>query len=290
MATATKKRPSHSSRNTSTWTSLDPSLTLLTENTRKAYVSTITSFRQFLDGREASGDLARTFFLTLVDHGLQGGKKGLKATSLHRHAAALRWLFVEVLNQETPRFPKVRPEQKEPRYLTLEQAQAVVAACETPQEKAVIYTLYGAGLRVSELLGLTREDIDPMGYLRIWGKGGRQERVPVADQVTKALADHLQGKRGQGVFAFGYSRLRTILNTVANRAGVPRVNPHAYRHSFVTHSLMAGAAVQDVSRVVRHRNLQTTMGYTHLAGHELRSRLPNLFQNEKTEKTDTNTK
>lgn len=290
MTTATRKRPPHSSRNTSTWAPLEPSLTLLTENTRKAYVSTITAFRGFLDGRDPAPDLARTFFLTLTDHGLQGRKRGLKAASLHRHAAALRWLFVEVLDQEAPRLPKVRQEQREPRYLTLEQAQAVLAACHTPQEKAVIHTLYGAGLRVSELLKLTREDIDPMGYLRIWGKGGRQERVPVADQVTKALADHLQGKRGQQVFPFGYSRLRSILNVVANRAGVPKVNPHAYRHSYVTHSLMAGAAVQDVSKAVRHRNIQTTMGYTHLAAHELRSRLPNLFENKKAEKTDTNRK
>lgn len=285
-ATTGPSRPSKppaadSSRNSHLWESLEPSLSLLSTNTRKAYISTIEAFRADLDGGEPTPELARDFFLALVNRGVERNSRGLKATSLARHRAALRWLFREVLDRELPRLPRVRQEEREPRYLKLEQAQAVIKACLTPLERAVIHTLYGAGLRVSELLNLKREDIDGDGYLRIWGKGSRQERVPVPEQVMQALAAHIEGKRQQQVFAFGYSSLRAILNVVADRAGVKRFTPHALRHSFVTHSLMAGAAVQDVSKAVRHRNIQTTMHYTHIADHELKSRLPNLFENQK---------
>lgn len=270
-----------SSRNSHLWDSLEPSLSLLAINTRKAYISTIEAFRADLDGGEPTPELARAFFLALVNRGAEKKSRGLKATSLARHRAALRWLFREVLDRELPRLPRVKQEEREPRHLKLEQAQAVVKACRTPLERAVIHTLYGAGLRVSELLNLKRDDIDADGYLRVWGKGGRQERVPVPEQVTQALAAHTEGKRQQQVFDFGYSSLRAILNVVADRANVKRFTPHALRHSYVTHSLMAGGTVQDVSKAVRHRNIQTTMHYVHIADYELKQRLPNLFENQK---------
>lgn len=278
-----RKRSADSSRNNHLWESLEPTLALLSPNTRKAYISTIEAFRADLDGGEPTPELARTYFLDLVNRGAQEKSRGLKATSLARHRAALRWLFREVFDRELPRLPRLKQEEREPRYLKLDQVQAVLSACKTPLEKAVVHTLYGAGLRVSELLGLKRDDITPGGYLRIWGKGNRQESVPVPEQVTKALAAHIDGKRRQEVFPFGYSALRAVLNGVADRAKVQRFTPHALRHSYVTHSLMRGAAVQDVSKAVRHRNVQTTMAYTHIADHELKSRLPNLFENEKSD-------
>ena len=268
-ATTTPPAPD-STRNTDPWALLEPSLALLSLNTRKAYGGTIRSFREYLDGQEVTPELGRAFILGLVT-------RGLKSSSMERYRAALRWLFVEVLDQQLPRFPKMAHQESEPRYLRQEETQALLAACGSTLEKAVVYTLYGVGLRVSALLGLTREDLDPEGYLRIWGKGGKQEWVPAPEEALEALAAQLGEKRGSQVFRFGYSRLRSILNQLADRAGIKRFNPHALRHSYVTHSLMSGASVQDVSRAVRHRNIQTTMRYTHIAARDLKGRLPNLL-------------
>lgn len=269
--TATASPPSaDSTRNSDLWAPLEPSLALLSVNTRKAYAGTIRSFRDFLDGQEATPELGRAYALSLVT-------RNLKSSSMERHRAAIRWLFLEVLDLPVPRFPKLSHEENEPKYLSQEETKALLAACRGVLEKAVVFTLYGSGLRVSALLGLTREDLDPEGYLRIRGKGGKQEWVPAPPETLEALTAQLREKRGSQIFRFGYSRLRSILDVVADRAGVGRFNPHALRHSYVTHSLMSGAAVQDVSRAVTHRNLQTTMRYTHIAARDLKGRLPNLL-------------
>jgi site-specific recombinase XerD len=149
------------------------------------------------------------------------------------------------------------------------------------RDDAVLELLYGCGLRVSELCGLDAGDIDlPGRTVTVWGKGGRQRRVPMHDQCARAVKQWL---------ALGRSRLARVdspleavfLNRVGRRLG-PRdvrrlvdrrspvpTHPHALRHSFATHLLDGGADLRVVQELLGHASLQTTQVYTHVSKERL---------------------
>lgn len=263
------KPPSDSPTHKTAWQQADDAMILLRPNTRKAYAQTLRDFREYQEGSEPDLEQARPYLLGLLN-------RGLKATSVARHQAALVWLFREVLGQEKPRPLKLVKDEAEPPMVKQDDISKLIGACQIPRERAVLLTLYGAGLRASELLRLTWEDVDPQGDLRVWGKGGHQDRVPVKPSVIEAL-EALPHRRGEPrVFPFAYDKLRLLLNQLADRAGVPRFTPHALRHSSATHHLLQGADVRDVSGLLRHRNIATTMRYTHLLSDDLQRRLPDI--------------
>ena len=162
-------------------------------------------------------------------------------------------------------------------------AAGMVEAATRARDDAVRELLYGCGLRVSELCGLDAGDIDiPGRTVTVWGKGGRQRRVPMHDQCARAVKQWL---------ALGRSRLARVdspleavfLNRVGRRLG-PRdvrrlldrrspvpTHPHALRHSFATHLLDGGADLRVVQELLGHASLQTTQVYTHVSKERLLS-------------------
>jgi integrase/recombinase XerD len=154
------------------------------------------------------------------------------------------------------------------------------------RDRAILETLYGAGLRISELVGLDVDDVDlEEGSVRVFGKGSKERLVPLGRFATRAIEGYLTRARpalaraGSGAAMFLNQRggrltrqgAAKILGTAARRAGVKkRVTPHTLRHSFATHLLEGGADVRVVQELLGHATLTTTQIYTLVTGDRLR--------------------
>lgn len=151
------------------------------------------------------------------------------------------------------------------------------------RDDAVLELLYGSGLRVAELCGLGRGDVD-VETLRVtvWGKGSKQRQVPLSEPAAAALRGWLAA--GRAAMAEGHPPTDALfLNRRGKRLGprdVRRIldhrstsptHPHALRHTFATHLLDGGADLRVVQELLGHASLETTQVYTHVSKERLLS-------------------
>jgi integrase/recombinase XerC len=164
---------------------------------------------------------------------------------------------------------------------------ATAADAPAPRDRALLELAYSSGLRLSELVGLNRGDVDRgAGLVRVRGKGRRERIVPVGEGALRALENYLTARprpaRGDEPVFIGRAgrRLsgRTVQRVVRRRlADVARglgVTPHALRHSFASHLLDRGADLRAIQEMLGHRSLATTQVYTHVS----RSRLLKAYE------------
>ena len=170
------------------------------------------------------------------------------------------------------------------KLLTAPQGEAAMAI----RDRAILETLYSAGLRVSELVGLTDGEVDlAAGIVRVRGKGKKERLSPIGSYAAKALKHWLavrklsprekQGREAP-VFTnkFG-TRLTTrsvarMLEKYLTVTGLDqRTSPHTLRHSFATHLLDRGADIRSVQELLGHKSLVTTQIYTHVSTANLRA-------------------
>lgn len=247
------------------WHEAEAALSLRAANTRRAYASTLRGFRHSLRARPPTAELARGYLLGMA-------RAGAEPSSVLRHQAALAWLFRKVLHRQPPEPLEISRREAEPRWLSMEEVERLVAACRTPTERALLLTLASSGCRISEALRLTWEDIHADGFLRVWGKGGRQRTSPVGDSTIAAIQALPRRRREPRIFGFGYDKARTTLDGLAARARIEHFTPHALRHTCATLSLLEGMDIRDVSEQLGHASLATTRRYTHLLPVDLRRR------------------
>lgn len=150
------------------------------------------------------------------------------------------------------------------------------------RNKALIETLYSAGIRVSELAGLDMGDLDTAsGLLRVWGKGKKERMVPIGNRAIESInayRDALNQETGIGRQSNGAmflnkdkGRLSTrsiarVVDKLARACGIAvPVSPHALRHTFATHMLDGGADLRAVQELLGHSSLSTTQRYTHVS-------------------------
>jgi integrase/recombinase XerD len=217
--------------------------------------------------------------------------RGLAPTTIARRAAALRSFFRHQAllgtRAENPaaELDLPRRTRRLPRTLSPGEAERLVEAAQgtTPRamrDHALVELLYGAGLRVSEAVGLERGAVDLEERLvRTIGKGGKERVVPIGRQAVEALRRylahgraHLDRRHRPELFlnAKGGPLTRAgaflILRTLAAKAGLEpeRVHPHLLRHSFATHLLEGGADLRSVQEMLGHADLATTELYTHV--------------------------
>ena len=154
--------------------------------------------------------------------------------------------------------------------LTPDEANRLANACETAEERLVIWTLLDTGLRVSELAGLQREDIDWQGRrLRIRGKGGpfgkrsKVRVVPLSPRVRALLEPHFALHESFGV---SERKMQRMVKPVANRAQISRtVSPHVLRHTFSANAIQKGISLPALQRILGHDHLETTAIYLNLS-------------------------
>jgi integrase/recombinase XerD len=217
--------------------------------------------------------------------------QGLASSTIARRAAALRSFFrhQSLLDgrAENPaaELDLPRRTRRLPRTLSPGEAERLVEAAEgtTPRalrDHALVELLYGAGLRVSEAVGLERGAVDlDERLVRAVGKGGKERVVPIGRRAAEALRrylahgrPHLDRRHRPELFlnAKGGPLTRAgaflILRTLAAKAGLEpeRVHPHLLRHSFATHLLEGGADLRSVQEMLGHADLATTELYTHV--------------------------
>ncbi|HYM81908.1 MAG TPA: tyrosine recombinase XerC [Candidatus Limnocylindria bacterium] len=184
----------------------------------------------------------------------------------------------------SPRLPRRLPRTLPERELSQALDRLAGDDAASRRDRALLELTYSAGLRLSELVGLNRGDVDSKsGLLRVRGKGRRERVVPAGQLALGALARYLAGDGrtvGRGdepVFAGargGRLSGRTVQRVVQRRLGeVARglgVTPHALRHSFATHLLDRGADLRAIQELLGHRSLTTTQIYTHVSQSRLR--------------------
>jgi integrase/recombinase XerD len=250
--------------------------------------------RSWADGPDA----ARRHLAARTKRGAAAGRDpGLAPTSLRRRAASIRgfyrFAYGDGLIQrdiaahlDLPRQPRLLPE-----TLTVAEVEALLEAAPDLRARALLELLYAAGLRVSEALGLDREDLSTDGgFVRVIGKGDKERLVPVGDIALDWLARwidegrpallalaHVAPPRGGPLFLgerggrLARQQAFAIVKAAARRAGLPdAISPHTLRHSFATHLLEGGADLRIVQELLGHASISTTQLYTHVTGERVR--------------------
>jgi integrase/recombinase XerD len=262
----------------------------LSERTLDAYGRDLADYREFAARHQlASWEEATLTFVDGYFASLQ--RRGLASATVSRRRSTLRG-FHGFLARTGHRaddpvalLPAPRRERKLPHALTRDDVEALIAhpQGEEPlalRDRAMLELAYGSGLRVSELTGLLRNQVDLGGKaLQVTGKGDKQRVVPFGRAALSALRAWLERGRPQlaaharheAVFVNArggrLSRMGwwKILGGHARGAGITaRVHPHALRHSFATHLLEGGADLRVVQELLGHASITTTAIYTHL--------------------------
>ncbi len=217
---------------------------------------------------------------------------GLSPSTVARRVAAVRTYFRHLIlvgargenpaaSLQLPRRPR-----RLPRALSPAETERLIDAAigTTPRslrDRALVELLYGAGLRVSEAVGLEKSGVDTEERIvRVLGKGGKERLVPLGRPAAEAVRRYLALGRAQldrryrpelFLNARGGPLTRAgaflILRRLAEKAGLEpeRVHPHLLRHSFATHLLEGGADLRSVQEMLGHADLGTTERYTHVS-------------------------
>ena len=224
---------------------------------------------------------------------------GQEKTSMGRKLAALRSFYRFLLREGQVTASPVafitgpRRQKHLPRFLIYAEVEKLLAApATTPlglRDRAILETLYASGIRVSELVGLDKENLDlEAGYARVLGKGRRERIVPLGRQAVNANRDYLARGRPELARRRNPPELQALyLNHIGGRLTVRGVrerlshyvekaalsggiSPHTLRHCFATHLLERGADLRVVQELLGHINLTTTQIYTHISQARLR--------------------
>jgi integrase/recombinase XerC len=215
----------------------------------------------------------------------------LSAVTLRRKLAAVRGLFRYMLREgivtvnvarlvRTPKAP-----QKLPEVMSAGQVGALIdgvsdGKLERPhpvRDRAILELLYGCGVRVSELAGLSLHDLDRAErWLRVRGKGRKERQVPMPGQAAEALERYLAERpvvRDEPAVFLNHSGgrltdrgIRGIVKFYATFVnGDPSIHPHSFRHAYATHLLADGADLRAIQELLGHARLSTTQKYTQVA-------------------------
>ena len=153
------------------------------------------------------------------------------------------------------------------------------------RDRAILETLYSTGIRVSELVGLNKEDVDFIsGVLKVYGKGKKERLVPVGDKALRAIRAYFEKikvteiNERKPVFLNKSQRrvsdraVRRIVHKYIHKTSLNEsISPHTLRHSFATHMLDRGADLRSVQELLGHANLSTTQIYTHVTTDRLKA-------------------
>ncbi|MGP1271893.1 MAG: tyrosine recombinase XerC [Phycisphaerales bacterium] len=185
-----------------------------------------------------------------------------------------------------------RQSKRLPKAITIEQVEQLLAAPGSDdvlgcRDTAMLETLYSTGIRVSELVGLDRDDLDlPGEAMRVRGKGNKERIVPLGAHAIAAIVRYIETASADphfgAVWAESTAKKPLFLNKHAERLSSrsvrrkldkylrsvgldPSISPHTLRHSFATHLLDNGADLRSVQELLGHQSLSTTQVYTHLS-------------------------
>lgn len=269
----------------------------LSGHTRSAYASDLRSFLRFLQSRSQQSLNAVTR-KQILDFLMWEKEHGLASSSLSRRLVSIR-IFFRYLQQEgllttnvtdtmdSPKLWKVLPETLSPREVERLLAGPRTERKYGPRDAALLETLYGTGLRVSELVNLQLDDVHfDAGYVRCMGKGSKERLVPIGGAAMESVRRYLQELRPKLVRTpqertlflsnrgrrFQRQTVWKLIKEHAREAGITkRISPHTLRHSFASHLLINEAPLRVIQEMLGHADIATTQIYTHVDQSRLKS-------------------
>ncbi len=263
----------------------------LSANSICAYETDISRFLDFLESRQILS-LAHVDLTVILAWLIDLTRSGLAPKSRARHLITLRGLFRFLV---TEKYLSVNPVKEVdipkagrslPEIITIPEVAALLDIIDTthPRElrnAAMLEVMYGAGLRVSELIFIKTQDVNlDANLVRVTGKGDKERMVPIgtkAASVTRQWKDRgrprmlknitspylFVARAGKPMTRQGFWK---IIKKYAVQAGILRnVTPHTLRHSFATHLLEGGADLRSVQTLLGHTDISTTQIYTHIS-------------------------
>ena len=264
--------------------------------TLEAYGRDLDAYIACLAG--ARRDPCRVDPADLTRYLLQARTAGLGPRSVARALSAIRTFHkFLVVDERTDRDPTAhleapRPILRLPDTLSRPEVECLLAAppADTPRgvrDRTLLEVLYAAGLRISELVGLTLADLNLAGgFVRVRGKGSKERLVPLGRAAIAAVKEYLgsarpallQGRAVKALFPGRAGRPLSrqafflALKRYARLAGIARrVSPHVLRHAFATHLLEGGADLRSVQLLLGHADIATTQIYTHVSRAHLKA-------------------
>ena len=283
-------------RNFETYLRLEKSLS---ENSVEAYLGDVSKLEKYFTESGSETTPAKVTYSDLKGFILWYGSENNNARTQSRVLSGIRafykFLLIDGEIEENPssliESPKIGL--KLPEVLSVLEIDSMIAEIdlskpEGHRNKAIIETLYGCGLRVSELVNLRLTDIHyGEGFVIVTGKGNKQRLVPVSGKALKEIdiykkdRDCLSVIHDQNVLFLNRrgskltrAMIFTIIKDLAAKAGIRKnIHPHTFRHSFATHMIEAGADLRAVQEMLGHESILTTEIYTHIDRSYLRDTL-----------------
>jgi integrase/recombinase XerC len=265
--------------------------------TVETYIRDLRSFRDYVRGQGLPAD-ARKLDIVALRGFLSSLFGSNQASTMKKKVSAVRSFFKFLLKRQVIesnpasglRSPKIA--KSLPRFLSVDQAFRVMDA--PPKEdkrakplkmrdQALLETLYGTGVRVSELAGMNLEHCDfTESEVRVLGKGGKERIVPLGKTAVAAIRAYLPERGGllekakegnpdalwlsQGGLRLSVRQMQNVVRRHGMLgAGRGDLHPHAMRHTCATHLLDAGADLRSIQELLGHSSLSTTQRYTHVS-------------------------
>ena len=250
------------------------------------YINHITDIQQL----KSFDEVTRHHILLHLENLKMNGKT---ARTVSRHISSIRsfhqFLLREKVSSTDPTVHLELPviEQKLPTILSIEEIERLIHTPDTSKPQgvrdiAILELLYGSGMRISELIELNLDDLHlTMGFVRVFGKGGKERIVPLGRSALQACSNYLNGARqkllGTNVQTEAFiinqrgKRLTRqgvwkLLKQHAEKANIQQqLTPHVLRHSFATHLIENGADLRAVQELLGHSDISTTQIYTHIS-------------------------
>jgi integrase/recombinase XerD len=267
----------------------------LGEKTIAAYSTDLIRFGRFVE-KKKTVSISNIDTGMILEYLIHLRRRGLSARSRARHLVSLRGFFkfltLEKIIEKNPAqevdLPKIGLQL--PEVLAVADVEALIDAPDRNQpeglrDAAMLELLYGAGLRVSELIRLTMTGINlEAGFVRVLGKGSKERVVPVGRMALNAIQDYLDRsrplllknrssadlfvtRRGSAMTRQGFWNLVGRYGRLAKIK--KKITPHSLRHAFATHLLEGGADLRAVQMMLGHADISTTQIYTHVAQRQL---------------------
>jgi integrase/recombinase XerD len=271
----------------------------LSENSVEAYTDDVQKLERFISEKAQGKNPDTVSYSDLKDFIVWFGETRSNARTQARTISGIRaffrFLLIEDEIEENPASLLESPKLglKLPEVLSVEEIDRIIGAidlskAEGHRNKAIIETLYGCGLRVSELVNLRLTDVHAgEGFVTVTGKGNKQRLVPIGRRALKEIKNYMPGRNSltviydQNIIFLNRRGRRltramvfTIIKDLAAKAGImKKISPHTFRHSFATHLVEGGADLRAVQEMLGHESILTTEIYTHIDRSFLRDTL-----------------
>ena len=250
----------------------------LSDNSISSYILDVYKYLKYLEGKKVYDPItiSKENIINYLEY-LDNDKYSIysivrKISSLrtfHHYLSKIYNIKDVMLDIDNPRFYK-----KIPNVLSIEEVELLLDIdlknSFDYRNKAMLELMYATGLRVSELLNLTINNIDlDNKIVRCFGKGNKERIIPIGDIAIKYLCDSLfLNNHGKTMTRQGFLK---IIKTIAKEKGIKKnITPHVLRHSFATHLLKNGADLRSIQMMLGHENLSTTQIYTNVGNETLK--------------------